>query len=97
MQDAKNARIKLGGDNLHLLQINNVSVQILGWNQYGYHNSCYKKLTKVVSIRNKCFVPLEKPTCTRRSGELGKTLFPDHCMLSKRAHQYMSSKEEISK
>ena len=73
--------VKLGGDNVQPDQSNGIPPTF----QTGlfYHQNCYKKYTKATSVLKRKNEN-ESTTATstvRRTGELGKILFPKYCML----------------
>ena len=83
--ESKKARLLLAGDHIHQPQINNLpKVYNEGTNQ-GYHRECYQKFTKATSILRSNENANAKCATQRsmRTGELGKTLFPDYCMVCK--------------
>ena len=77
--------VLLAGDHIHQPQINNLpKVYNEGTNQ-GYHRECYQKFSKATSILRSNENANAKCATQRsmRTGELGKTLFPDYCMVYK--------------
>ena len=83
--ESKKARLLLAGDHIHQPQINNLpKVYNEGTNQ-GYHRECYQKFTKATRILRSNENANAKCATQRsmRTGELGKTLFPDYCMVCK--------------
>ena len=90
--EAKNARINLGGDNLHPDQSGAFPQEF----EVGlvFHQSCYKNFTKAISVwkrKNEDVDdepggPSSKSQRLHRSGEHSKILFPAHCMICKSAN-----------
>ena len=80
---AKNSRLELGGDNVHARQSSNIP-EVYPENN-SFHTSCYKKFTKAISIRKrKCSTSTSENGRVKRTGELGKKLFPEWCMICKK-------------
>ena len=85
---AKQSRSELGGDNTHAEQGNSIP-QSYDDNLF-YHRKCYQKYTKAISVlktkKGVTDTPCQ-PSSSRvkRTGDLGKTLFPDYCMICKKS------------
>ena len=90
--EAKDARIKLGGDNLHPDQCSAISNEFK--TGLVFHQSCYKKFTKAISVWKRknededdtSGASSSKVQRLRRTGEHTKILFPAHCMICKSAN-----------
>ena len=76
---AVDSRLELGGANLHEVQSSQIPKQFI--ENLVVHDKCYKKFTGAISVAKKN-VPSTSESSTRphRSGDLGNTLLPLHCM-----------------
>ena len=88
LQEAKTSREKLGGDNLssHSKQIKRLPEAFKDGQHF--HIKCYKKFTFAISTLMKAREKHESeagPSRVKRKGESGQTLFPNHCMICKKA------------
>ena len=80
---AKECRLELGGENLHVLQSNKIPETFK--ENYFYHAKCYKKYTQAISrVANISDSSSPGPSRIQRTGDLGKILFPKYCMICKK-------------
>ena len=86
--ESKNARIELGGSNLHEAQANSIPARFIG-GEYYVHRQCYQKFTKAISVlaekrsRPKHAGSKGRPSPLKRKKRTGETLgilFPNRCM-----------------
>ena len=81
LQEAKDCRSQLGGDNIHL-QGNNIPDLYDDNIKFEFHSECYKQFTKAISIyKNRTKKNNDR---IKRSGENKSQLFPKHCMVCKK-------------
>lgn len=84
--EARNARLALGGNNLHKEQCDSIPDE-LDVNKHGYHRQCYGRFTNAISIAKKRnILSSEQHTETKiakRSGQYAGKLFPKNCMICK--------------
>ena len=86
--ESKNARIELGGSNLHEAQANSIPARFIE-GEYYVHRQCYQKFTKAISVlaekrsRPKHAGSKGRPSLLKRKKRTGETLgilFPNRCM-----------------
>ena len=88
--ESKDARIKLGGSNVHEKQINSIPPRFVEGGQF-VHRQCYQNFTKAMSVYQKRSTSLKLKKGTqlsplkrkRRSQEKSSILFPNVCMKCK--------------
>ena len=79
--DSKSSRIRLGGENLHFEQCNNLPPEFS--EHLFYHRECRIKFNSVkVSLKRKLGeIPTTSAKRSRRSESTPTILFPDYCMI----------------
>ena len=93
MVEAKNARLNLGGDNAHHDQGRGVPSSFT--TGIMLHLKCYKTYTKAISLwKKRCATSsadtdkssTSSSTRPHRTGDVGRVLFPEYCMICKSAN-----------
>ena len=86
LKDAKKCRFELGGNNIKFIRYIVTLCNMHKESEFLYHQKCYKKFTMAISVcKKKSQVQATEPSRSRvkRTGNLGKTLFPKYCMVCK--------------
>ena len=87
--EAKNARFNLGGDNVHPEQGAGIPPVFPSDSNLSFHQNCYKKYTKAISVWNKRKNETGESSASssssrlQRTGDVGGVLFPKYCMICK--------------